>query len=166
MFVWHYLRDAFPLEVKMERDAKKSLCKPHWSPHTRDWANTCKSAWWMKPLLMNATLARAAGQLAVIRTAVRCTKRSSHANTSLNFNNKTTTTTTTKKTNGICWNETDTGWGSEGVELRQRGGAHDTKGEEHNHVFQDLTCWYSCGLGAEFSIIVWIMKIIGSFSFI
>lgn len=31
---------------------------------------------------------------------------------------------------------------------------------------QDLTCWYSCGLSAEFSIIVWTMVIIGSFSFI
>lgn len=52
-------------------------------------------------------------------------KRSSHAkNTSSTFNK----TTTTRKTNGMCWNETDTGWGSEGVELRQRGGAHDTRG--------------------------------------
>lgn len=80
----------------------------------------------MKPLLMNATLARAAGQVAVIRTAMQCTKRSSHANTSLTFNKKTTTTTT--KTNGMCWNATDTGWGGEGVELQQRGGAHDTEG--------------------------------------
>lgn len=31
---------------------------------------------------------------------------------------------------------------------------------------QDLTCWYSWGLSAEFSIIVWTMVIIGSFSFI
>lgn len=31
---------------------------------------------------------------------------------------------------------------------------------------QDLTCWYSWGLSAEFSIIVWTMLIIGSFSFI
>lgn len=31
---------------------------------------------------------------------------------------------------------------------------------------QDLTCLYTCGLGAEFSIIVWIVAIKGSFSFI
>ena len=31
---------------------------------------------------------------------------------------------------------------------------------------KDLTCWYSWGLSAEFSIIVWTMVIIGSFSFI
>lgn len=33
-------------------------------------------------------------------------------------------------------------------------------------TIQDLTCWYSCGLSAEFSIIVWTMVIKGSFSFI
>lgn len=33
-------------------------------------------------------------------------------------------------------------------------------------TIRDLTCWYSCGLSAEFSIIVWTMVIKGSFSFI
>lgn len=107
----------------------------------------------MKPLLMKDTLAPAAGWIAVIRLALRWKKCSRHANSISTFNKKTTTT----KTNGMCKNETGTGWGSEGVELPVGGTkrwAYDTRWEEHNHVFQDLTCWYSCGLGAEFSIIV------------
>lgn len=39
-------------------------------------------------------------------------------------------------------------------------------GKAVSFTVQDLTCWYSCGLSAEFSIIVWTMVIIGSFSFI
>lgn len=65
----------------------------------------------------------------------------SHANTSLTINKKTTTTTSTT-TNGMCWNQTDTEWGGEeGVELQQRGRAMTRRGEEHNRVSHDLTCW-------------------------